>query len=161
MPKHLNNLLLHRSRFHTFTVACFICGGSVNSLHAQDSDDTEVTPAAAQARQALSAPDVNQPAQPTASKETVSTATPKEFGDSGVVVIGGSLGVTNLSYSNSDASSLSISAEPDFDYFIGRPVSIGGYVLASYSNSKGYDYFGPLMETKETGYGFGVRMGLN
>ncbi len=162
MPKYSNNLLLRRARLHTFTLAWVICGGSVSSLHAQvTDDDTETTPAAAPTPQSPSPPVVNQLAESKPSDEPVSPVTPKEFGDGGVVVISGGLGVTNLSYSNSDASSFSVVAEPGFDYFIGRPLSIGGYVLASYSNSRSYDYFGPLMATKEIGYGFGIRMGLN
>jgi hypothetical protein len=38
---------------------------------------------------------------------------------------------------------------------------LGGYALLSYSDQKGYDYFGPLIEQKETGYGFGGRLGVN
>ena len=162
MPKHSNNLLLRRARLHTFTLAWVICGSSLNTLYAQVNDaDSEATPAAALTPLAPSAHNVYQPVESMTSKEPALPPAPKAFGDSGVVVIGGSLGVTNLSFSNSAASSFSIVAQPDFDYFIGRPVSIGGYVLASYSDSKGYDYFGPLMQTKETGYGFGARMGLN
>ncbi len=86
---------------------------------------------------------------------------PPVFGDKGVAVVGGSLGVTSLSYSNSGASQLSVTAEPGFDYFITRAVSMGGAVLLSYADQKGYDYFGPLIETKETGYGFGARLGIN
>jgi hypothetical protein len=83
------------------------------------------------------------------------------FGDAGVVVLGGGISLRNLSYSSSQASQFSVLVEPGVDYFVNRAVSIGGHVLGSYSDGKGYDYFGPLIETKETGYGGGARLGIN
>lgn len=93
--------------------------------------------------------------------ETDSRPAPRYFGDKGVIAIGGNLSVTSLNYSNSSASHFDAFAEPGFDYFIGGQISVGGYVLLTYSDQKGYDYFGPLIEQKETGYGFGARLGVN
>ena len=75
----------------------------------------------------------------------------RAFGDSGVTVVSGNVSVSNLNFSNSDATQFSFVAEPGLDYFIGPSVSVGGYVLLSYSHQKGYDYFGPLIESEEIG----------
>ena len=86
---------------------------------------------------------------------------PKAFGDAGVAVLSGSVSVSSSRYSNSDATHLTVFVEPGVDYFVDRPLSIGGYALGRYGDNKSYDYFGPLVETKDTGYGFGARIGFN
>lgn len=61
-------------------------------------------------------------------EDSPAVSRPKSFGDANVLVLGGSIGVSTLSYSNSSASEFAIAVQPSFDYFIGKPLSLGGYV---------------------------------
>jgi len=85
----------------------------------------------------------------------------RAFGDAGVTVLGGSIGLHNLNYTDSDAMQFSILFDPGVDYFFAQHLSVGGFGRVSYSVGKGYDYFGPFIETKDTGYGAGARIGFN
>lgn len=147
-------------------------GESAEASASHPTVTTTSRPSSASATQTATAeastisPNVTTTNQPnSASKVPAATAEPlpasRAFGDSGVVVLGGSIGVRSVSFTNSEASHTSLFVEPGIDYFITDAVSLGGFVLGSYSKSKGYDYFGPLMETRETGYGAGARFGVN
>jgi hypothetical protein len=78
-------------------------------------------------------------ATPDTSGDATKTEPPREaeFGDRGEFVVTGSLFINfgHLGYSNSDASSLSLSVQPSLDYFVAKNLLLGGAIYVAHANT--------------------------
>jgi hypothetical protein len=85
------------------------------------------------------------------------------FGSRGQWVVTGAsgIGVGSTTWSGSKASSLWVTFAPGLDLFVVKNLSIGVSLNLAYSDHKGYAVDGTLVETKQTTYSGGARLGVN
>jgi hypothetical protein len=102
--------------------------------------------------EAAAPPDVAKPEEP---------APP--FGAKGEFVVTGAsnIGISYTQFDASQATFLSASFSPSFDYFVLRNVSVGVNVDAEYLDERGYGADSSLVRTRSTTISGGVRVGVN